>query len=74
MNLKEQQALLGSKCRSRRLELGLSQEQVSERAGLDRTYVSSLESGKRNPAFSTLVKIASALQLPLTNLFEGIER
>lgn len=68
MNLEKRQAMLGEQVRSRRLERGLSQEQLSEKAGLDRTYVSSLESGKRNPAFSTLIKLASALEVELAEL------
>lgn len=69
MNLENRQAILGERVRARRQELGLSQEQLSEKAGLDRTYVSSLESGRRNPAFSTLLKLASALEIDLSELF-----
>jgi transcriptional regulator with XRE-family HTH domain len=39
----------------------LSQEALAEAAGLDRTYVSSLERGRRNPSLTTIVRIASAL-------------
>jgi transcriptional regulator with XRE-family HTH domain len=46
---------------SRRTALGLSQEAFAAVAGVDRTYVSGLERGRRNPALSTLGRVAKAL-------------
>ncbi len=40
---------------------GLSQENLSSIAGLDRTYISMLERGKRKPSLETIEKIATAL-------------
>lgn len=54
--------------RERRHELGLSQERLAELAGLDRTYVSSLERGRRNPTLKTAARLAGALNLPLAEL------
>lgn len=54
--------------RARRRELGLSQERLAELAELDRTYVSSLERGRRNPTLRTAGRLASALGLPLSEL------
>lgn len=52
---------LGQAIRQLRVERGLSQERLGLDAGLDRTYVSSIERGHRNPTFDTLVKIADVL-------------
>jgi transcriptional regulator with XRE-family HTH domain len=44
-----------------RLDKHLSQEELSELVGVDRTYISDLERGLRNPSLKTLAKIADAL-------------
>ena len=46
-----------------RLERGLSQEQLASLAGLDRTYVSSCETGRRNATIRTISRLASALEV-----------
>jgi transcriptional regulator with XRE-family HTH domain len=50
-----------------------SQERLSEEAGLDRTYVSSLESGRRNPTLTTQARLAAALDTPLHELIRLAE-
>ena len=47
--------------RKRRSTLGLSQEELGERAGLHRTYIGALERGERNLSVRTLYKVAAAL-------------
>ena len=54
-------ASVGVVLRSRREALGVSQEELAERAGIDRTYVSILERGLKSPTLETLEKISSAL-------------
>jgi len=44
-----------------RLDKRWSQEELAERAGVDRTYISDLERGLRNPSLKTLARIADAL-------------
>lgn len=51
--------------RQRRVELGLSQEKLAELSGLDRTYISGIERGVRNPTLSTAERVAQALGVPL---------
>jgi transcriptional regulator with XRE-family HTH domain len=53
---------LGAAVRSRRVEQGISQEKLGEIADLDRTYISSVERGIRNPTIESLWKIASGLE------------
>lgn len=51
-----------------RIDGGLSQEGLANLAELDRTYVSSLERGRRNPTLATQLKLADALGCPLSSL------
>jgi len=54
-------AALGEAIRQIRLEAGLSQEQVAERAATDFTQIGRLERGTANPNYTTLLRIAAAL-------------
>ena len=66
------QVLLGEKIKGLRQERGFSQERLAELAGLDRTYVSSLERGHRNISVENIARIANALETTLEELFEGV--
>jgi CheY-like chemotaxis protein len=63
-------ALLGAAIKSERSVLGISQEELAERAGLHRTYVSDVERGARNPSIRSVEKLARALQISVSKLFE----
>ena len=62
---------IGEKLRFYRLEKGYSQEKFAELCELDRTYVSGLERGKRNPSYLIMLKILKVLEISSTQLFEG---
>ena len=62
--------LLGMAIKAQRASLGISQEELAHRAGLDRTYVSDLERGARNPSIESIEKLARALELSVSKLFE----
>lgn len=62
-------ALLGMAIKTERCVLGISQEELAERAGLHRTYVSDVERGARNPSIVSIEKLAQALQLSVSTLF-----
>jgi transcriptional regulator with XRE-family HTH domain len=62
--------LLGQVIRNKRLQLGISQEALAERCGFDRTYISMLERGKRNPSLLNLLKLAKGLQTSVSQLTE----
>ena len=64
--------LLGMAIKTQRASLGISQEELAHRAGLHRTYVSDLERGARNPSIESIEKLAGALQVSVSNLFEGV--
>lgn len=53
---------LGEAVRTLRLEAGLSQEQLAEYAGTDLTQVGGIERGVRNPSYTTLLRLADALE------------
>jgi two-component system response regulator len=57
-----------------RKKLQLSQEKLAGRAGLHRTYVADIERGARNPSLQSLQKLAVALELPLSDLFQPFNR
>lgn len=54
--------------RGARLALGLSQEKLALDCGLDRTYISSVERGKRNVSLINIHKLAGALGISPTEL------
>jgi len=62
--------LLGIAIKTQRASLGISQEELAHRAGLHRTYVSDLERGVRNPSIESIEKLAGALQISVSKLFE----
>ena len=62
----------GRRVRARRLEIGLSQEALAERAGLHWTYVGSVERGERNIALRNIVLLAEALDVDCAVLVGGL--
>jgi len=54
-----------------RAERGLSQDQLAEKADLDRTYVSGIQRGVRNPGIKTVLRIAHALNVTVGDLCKG---
>ena len=65
--------LLGSRIRSQREFLGLSQEQFAGRCGFDRTYISMIERGKRNMSIRNLMRVAAGLNVRTSALIEGLD-
>jgi transcriptional regulator with XRE-family HTH domain len=62
-------AFVGPSIRILRERAGISQEELAGRAGLDRTYVSGIERGRRNPSVKSLQRVADALDVGLDLLF-----
>ncbi|WP_335740102.1 helix-turn-helix domain-containing protein [Roseomonas gilardii] len=67
---KDPRIVLGERVNALRVALGLSQEDFAGRVGLDRTYVSGIERGLRNPTLLVLLRLAQALEVPVTELLE----
>ena len=61
---------VGQNLRRAREALGISQEDLADRAGLHRTYVSGVERGVRNPTVTVLEKLAKALKVKSSTLLD----
>lgn len=61
---------LAEAIRRRREKLGWSQEKLADRCGFDRTYISMLERGRRNPSFLNLLKLSDGLETSVSALTE----
>ena len=59
----------GKRVRELRSRQGWSQEDFSHHIGLDRTYVSGIERGVRNPTLDVLYKLAHGLGVKVAELF-----
>ena len=59
----------GERIKALRKTQGISQEEFAKLAGINRSYVAGMESGKRNVSLETIEKIASAFGLTLFEFF-----
>lgn len=60
---------VGNRIKQLRNNLGISQEELGFRSGVHRTYIASLEVGKRNVSIVTLEKIVKALDISMSDFF-----
>lgn len=67
-------AAFGARVRELRVEKGLSQEDLADAAGIHRTYVGGVERGERNLSLLNIVRIANALEVPVSELFRSTRR
>lgn len=67
MDIKEK---FGQRLKTLRKEKGLSQEELAERSGLNRPYISGIEQGKRNVSLEVIEKLAGALDTGIIDLFK----
>ena len=65
--------MLGDEIRKSREEAGLTQEQLSYSAGVDRSYVSLLENNKKSPTVDLLYRICDALGVSASDLLVRVE-
>ena len=61
--------LVGKRVRELRNSIGITQEELADLVGLDRTYITSVECGKRNISIVNIEKLANALQVSLKEFF-----
>jgi transcriptional regulator with XRE-family HTH domain len=62
-------AAFGETIRTIRKQRGVSQESLALKCGLDRTYISGIERGVRNPSLTNIFKLAAALDASPAELF-----
>lgn len=58
----------GKRVRELRKALGMSQETLGFKTGLDRTYISGIERGVRNPSLINIEKLAKSLEISIKDL------
>lgn len=63
----------GQALRYFRARQNISQERLSQESGLDRSYISLLERGLRQPSLATLLQLAEALSVPASELILKVE-
>jgi transcriptional regulator with XRE-family HTH domain len=68
MDLQKQ---FGLRVKELRLKTGLSQEALAFKAGIDRTYMTSVENGKRNVSIKNIDKIIKALEISVPEFFNS---
>lgn len=64
---------VGQRIRNYRNQLGLSQEKLAELSGCHPTYIGQVERGEKNATLESIEKISSALNVPLSKLFEKLD-
>jgi len=67
------EAAFGNVIKRLQAEKGLSQEKLSFESGLDRSYISQLECGHRQPSLVTIFQLAKALQTSPAQILETVE-
>ena len=68
------QAALGFAVKARRQEQELTQEQLANDTGLHQRWISNVETGKRNPSYGSLRRLAAGLDLPTSELLARAEQ
>lgn len=66
--------VFGQLVRQRRQQIGISQEELGYRSGLDRTYISGLERGVRNPSLTALVSLSQGFGISVSDLTALLEQ
>ena len=61
--------IFGHNVQKYRNAIGLSQEQLADKAGLHRTYIGMIERVEKNVTLRNIQKLANALEVPIENLF-----
>ena len=64
--------LFGKRVRELRKKRNLSQEQLAEEAGLDRSFMSGIERGVENPTLYTIQAVAEGLGVTVGELMRGL--
>ena len=64
---------LGAAVRRSRRERGISQEELAHRSSIDRSYMSSIERGSQNPGILSVLRVAHAMDMTLTELMAEAE-
>jgi len=72
--MKAMNKVLGEIISRQRQESNLSQEELADRAGIHRTYVSQIERGLKSPTLAILISVAKALNTKASTILSELER
>jgi ribosome-binding protein aMBF1 (putative translation factor) len=64
---------IGDRLREERRRLGLTLQDVADRAGLSLGMISKIENAQTSPSLRTLARLSQALEIPVTTFFRGFE-
>ncbi len=64
--------IVGQRIRNYRTQLGLSQERLAELSDYHPTYIGQLERGEKNATLESINRVATALNISLSKLFENL--
>ncbi|MDR9749297.1 helix-turn-helix transcriptional regulator [Paenibacillus taichungensis] len=65
--------VIGARIRASRISKGLSQERLAELSELNASYIGKIERGEKNITVRSLEKVTTALDMPISELFEHIK-
>lgn len=71
--LAELASVIAWRVRARSRELGLSAAQLARRTGLSKPMISKIQAAQGSPSLHSLVRLADALEMPVTSLFQGLD-
>ena len=66
-------SMIGKELQRARKEAGLSQEQLADKAGVHRTYISLLERDVKSPTMDVLLRICGALEMKASDILKRID-
>jgi transcriptional regulator with XRE-family HTH domain len=66
--------IFGEVLQELRLQRNLTQDQLAERAGTERSHISAIERAEKGPALATVFSLADALEMPAGKLIELVEQ
>ncbi|MDP1613390.1 MAG: helix-turn-helix transcriptional regulator [Sulfuritalea sp.] len=67
-------AMFGEVLQALRLQQALTQDQLAERAGTERSHISALERAEKGPALATIFSLADALGISAAELIGQVEQ
>lgn len=73
-SFKSLESIVGQRLKEMRIKKGLSQEDLSLETGLDRSYISMVERGKRNPTLIVIFRLCEILDIQPSALVKHVER
>lgn len=65
--------IFGEVLQELRLQQALTQDQLAERAGTERSHISALERAEKGPSLATIFILADALEIPAADLISLVE-